>query len=149
MPKATVNLDGQRIELKSCPGGYVVIKQLPFGMMLKRRDLALKYSEEVNGQRVSDDAKRQISINIMNEQSRRFDFKHCIIDHNLEDDHGNQLDFGKPATLDILDPRIAAEIERAIDNLNQEDFNEQGFTMPSGDNSTRSTESEQPDSVSV
>lgn len=145
MPRATVDLEGHRLELKTCPGGYVVIKQLPFGDVLKRRDRAMKYSQDIDGSKKAD-AATQININILNEASRRFDFQHCIIDHNLEDDNGNKLNFNNPATLDILDPRIAHEIELEIDKLNQ-DFDEEDFTMPSEATLKKAGDLSQPDEV--
>lgn len=129
MPKATVDSAGVRVDLKTCEGGFVLLRQLPFGMMLKRRDLAAKYLQEFTGTSVSD--VNTITINILNEKSRQFDFANMILDHNLEGDDGNKLDLTNPMTLDILDPRIAAEIETEMDKLNGTDFNEQNFTTPS------------------
>src|SRR5215813_8592389 len=116
MPRATVNADGTRIDLRTCPGGYVVLRQLSFGQMLKRRDMAAKYMQEFGTGR--DNNTNRITIDILNEASRKYDFAHCIIDHNLEDDKGNKLDFTNSMSLDILDPRIAAEIETEVDKLN-------------------------------
>lgn len=130
MPKATVNADGTRVELKSCPGGFVLLRQLAFGDMLKRRDLAARYMQEFSG--VKDANVSRIQIDILNEASRKFDFSHCILDHNLEDDNGNKLDFSNAMVLDILDPKIAAEIEREMDKINLEDFDPENFTSPAG-----------------
>src|SRR6266576_984875 len=116
MPKATVDTAGVRHDLKSCEGGFVLLRQLPFGMMLKRRDLAARYMQEFTGTNIAD--VNTITINILNEKSRQFDFANMILDHNLEDANGNKLDFGNPMTLDVLDPRIAAEIETQMDKLN-------------------------------
>jgi hypothetical protein len=129
MPRATVDSAGVRHDLKSCPGGFVLLRQLPFGMMLKRRDLAAKYMQEFTGTSVTD--VNTITINILNEKSRQFDFANMILDHNLEDDLGNNLDFTNPMTLDLLDPKIAAEIETEMDKLNGTEFNEENFTTPS------------------
>jgi hypothetical protein len=129
MPRATVDSAGVRHDLKTCEGGYVLLRQLPFGMMLKRRDLAAKYMQEFTGTSVAD--VNTITINILNEKSRQFDFANAILDHNLEDENGNKLDFGNSMALDVLDPRIAAEIETLIDKLNGTEFNEENFTTPS------------------
>ena len=127
MPKATVSMEATRYDLKSLPGGFVMLKQLSFGQMLKRRDRAARYmQEQAQGNNVG-----RIQIDILNEVSRQFDFANCITDHNLEDDQGNKLDFSNTATLEVLDPRIAAEIETQIDSMNQEDFNQETFTSPS------------------
>jgi len=134
MPRATVDSAGVRHDLKTCPGGFVLLRQLPFGMMLKRRDLAAKYMQEFTGTSVND--VNTITINILNVASRQFDFANAILDHNLEDADGNKLDFNNTMTLDILDPKIAAEIETEIDKLNGTDFDEQNFTTPSESSST-------------
>jgi hypothetical protein len=88
MPKATVNADGTKVDLKTCPGGFVTLRQLSFGQMLKRRDMAAKYMQEFGTGR---NATNRITIDILNEASRKYDFAHCIIDHNLEDDRGTNL----------------------------------------------------------
>jgi hypothetical protein len=133
MPKATVNADGTKIDLRTCPGGFVTLRQLSFGQMLKRRDMAAKYMQEFGTGR---DTTNRITIDILNEASRKYDFAHCIIDHNLEDDSGNKLDFSNAMSLDILDPKIAAEIENEIDKLNLTDFDSENFTTPSESSST-------------
>jgi hypothetical protein len=53
------------------------------------------------------------------------------LDHNLEDEFGNKLDFSNGMTLQVLDPRIGVEIERYIDELNQdaEDEEQEDFTQ--------------------
>lgn len=138
MPKATVNTEATRVDLKSLPGGFVYLRQLPFGQMLTRRDKAARYLQEVNPAAKDGDI-GHIQIDILNEASRLYDFSHCIADHNLEDDSGNLLDFSEKMvamTLQVLDPRIGAEIEREIDKLNQEDTNPELFTTQSDASST-------------
>lgn len=133
MPKATISTEGTRVDLRSCPDGYVIIRQLGFGQMLKRRDMIARYSQEFSAR---NNGPQRVDISIMQEASRRYDFANCIADHNLEDDNGNKLNFSNPLTIDALDPKIAAEIEREIDKLNLEDFDADTFTMPSASSST-------------
>jgi hypothetical protein len=141
MPKATVSTESFRVELKSLPGGFVALKQLPFGQMLQRRDKAARFLQEMGAP--GSDAPNKMQIDILNEASRYYDFSHCIVDHNLEDDQGVKLDFSEKMiqmTFSVLDPRIAAEIEREIDKLNREDFDEKGFTSLSEEPSTQTSE---------
>lgn len=133
MPRATVNADGTKIDLKTCPGGFVTLRQLSFGQMLKRRDMAAKYMHEI----IPGSTTNRITIDILNEVSRKYDFAHCIIDHNLEDDQGNKLDFSNHMTLEVLDPRIASEIEDEIDKLNLTDLDSENFTTLSESSSTQ------------
>lgn len=125
MPRATVITDTIRKELKSCPGGYVELKQLSYSEMLARRDIVTRMSMRQGG----DD---KINVELANLEANRFSFRNCIVDHNLEDDNGRKLDFSLPNTLAILDPKVGVEIERYIDELNQDDEEEElaDFTMP-------------------
>jgi hypothetical protein len=119
MPNATVSQEVVRKQLHSLEGAWIEVKQLPFGKMLERRDKASRFMQELDPR--ARNANMKVQIDIMNEWSRRFDFKECIVDHNLEDANGGKLDFGNPMTFDILDPKVGSEIERIIDELNQED----------------------------
>jgi hypothetical protein len=98
--------------------------------MLARRDKILRQTQEINPNSKPGDSQK-VQIDVLNELSRQYDFKNCIVNHNLEDDNGNLLNFANPMSLDVLDPKIGAEIEGYIDELNREDFDEQGFTQPS------------------
>lgn len=115
MPKATVSQDHVRQDLKTLPGGFVVLRQLPYHEMLVRRDGAMKMSME-GGDSASKDSK--IDISMLQTWTREYEFKNCIVEHNLEDNEGQLLDFNSPMALRILDPRIGTEIETYIDALN-------------------------------
>src|SRR5262245_9652619 len=119
MPNATVSQEAIKYSLKSLDGAWVELRQLPFGKMLIRRDKATRMLQELDP-RATRESTFKVQIDILNEWGRRFDFKECIVDHNLEDSSGAKLDFGNPITLDILDPRVGAEIEAYIDELNGE-----------------------------
>jgi hypothetical protein len=141
MPKATIISDVVRKDLKSCPGGYVELKQLAYSEMLARRDIVTRLSMS---QKKDND---KIDVELANLEANRFSFKHCIVDHNLEDDNGGKLDFSNAMTLNILDPRIGQEIERHIDEMNQEadDENLEDFTPPVSLSSVaKSTEPQMP-----
>lgn len=111
MPRATVTTEALRINLKSCPGGYVEIKQLPYHEMLVRRDRGGQLFFDPSGEG------SRVEIATLQAWVRTYEFKHCIVDHNLEDENGKKLDFGNDATLSVLDPRIGQEIEAEIDKL--------------------------------
>ena len=138
MPKATVSNETVRKELQTCPGGWVELRQLPFGQMLVRRDKASRMIQEVRPNAKKTDV-QHVEFDILHEWANRYDFKHCIVDHNLEDEDGNKLDFSNGMTLQVLDPKIGAEIEKYIDELNQEEFDEEGFTPQSDSNSKEET----------
>lgn len=124
MPKATVSLEAIRVDLKSCDGGFVMLKQLPYHEMLVRRDRAARYS--------LDQAQKgnRLDIEMVQAMAREYEFANCIVDHNLEDDLGNKLNFANPATLRVLDPRIGEEIEEAIDRLHNREEDLELFMEP-------------------
>lgn len=136
MPRATVITDTIHRELKSCPGGFVELKQLSYSEMLARRDIVTRMSMRQG----SDD---KINVELANLEANRFSFRNCIVDHNLEDEHGRKLDFTLTNTLAILDPKIGVEIERYIDELNQDDDEAElaDFTTPAF-SSSEATETE-------
>lgn len=114
MPRATMLTEGVRHELKTCPDGFVLLKQMSYSEMLARRDIVTRLSMQ---QGKGND---KINVELANLEANKFSFKHCIVDHNLEDEFGMKLDFSNGMTLQILDPRVGSEIERLIDEMNQE-----------------------------
>ena len=123
MPRATIKTEAQRIELKSLEGGWVDIRQLPYYDMLVRRD---------RGGKLFFDAEQEgrVVIATLQAWARAYEFEHCIIDHNLEDENGMKLDFSNELTLKTLDPRVGQEIEDAIDKLHNTEDDVKGFPSP-------------------
>jgi hypothetical protein len=128
VPRATVKTEPQRINLKSCEGGWVDIKQLPYHEMLVRRDKGGKlfFDQESEG---------RVEIATLQAWARAYEFEHCIIDHNLTDENDQKLDFSNEATLSILDPRIGQEIEAAIDELHNIEEDVKDFPSPASSSS--------------
>src|SRR4249919_1400178 len=128
MPRTTVRTEVQRVDLVSCEGGWVDIKQLPYYEMLVRRD---------KGGKLFFDAEEEGRVEIATLQAwaRQYEFEHCIADHNLEDDLGNKLDFSNELTLRSLDPRVGQEIEEAIDKLHNVEENVKNFPSPASSSS--------------
>lgn len=115
MPRATANIqDTEKKELKSCPEGYIVVRRLTYGEKLARR--AMVSNMKIETQKGKKDFAGEMQL--VNEQATLFDFQNCIIDHNLEDDQGTKLDFGKMAHVKMLDPRIGEEIDQILSELN-------------------------------
>lgn len=142
MPRATVRTEAEHFNLKTCPGGYVKLRALSHGQLLDRRDRASKMSMLQNPDAKPGDPTK-VNIDFMQRVTRQYEFEHCIVDHNLEDENGIKLNFGMPETLELLDPRIGQELERLIDVLNKEDDNEgdaANFPSQSGESSTETSE---------
>lgn len=130
MPNATIDPSHfDREELKTLEGAYIMVRPLPYGLKLKRRDKATKMYMEAPTNRgrktqdVEDEAQR-FELETLNEWSTLYDFKYCIGEHNLEDVNGVVLDMGSPMTLQILDPRVGSEIEQILAKLNADDDEE-------------------------
>src|SRR5687768_3211056 len=123
MPNATVSTEAVRKELKTLAGGFVMLQALPFGKMLERREKASKMSMDQSDGKKKGGTQR-VNFDLMQRWARTFEFANCIVDHNLEDANGQKLNFSLAGTLDILDPKIGAEIEAYIDELNQEEDDE-------------------------
>jgi hypothetical protein len=60
-------------------------------------------------------------MDLVNAKVAEFEFAQCIVDHNLEDESGNKLDFKKPRDVNRLDPRIGDEIGELIGKMNNFD----------------------------
>lgn len=117
MPSAVTSpQDTERRELKSLPEGYVVLRRMTYGQFLKRQELAMGMS--MSGQDRND---MQMAIAMSQRRVAEFEFSNCIVDHNLEDEEGNPLDFKNTNTLDRLNPKIGNEIGAYIDEMNQFD----------------------------
>jgi hypothetical protein len=114
MPKATANIvEPEHHDLKTLPGGFVVLRRLTYGQKLERKAMAsVAQAETGRGQNM------KMQIAMVNEQAQLYDFTHCVVDHNLEGDDGNKLNFADINAIRSLDPRIGEEIERLMDKMN-------------------------------
>jgi hypothetical protein len=102
-------------DLKSVEGGVVTIRRMTYGQLLERRDMAMRMEmEQVTG---TKEAKGELKIT--QAEVALYDFAHCIVDHNLEDENGNKLNFSKREDIVRLDPRVGDEVGMLIDKLNQ------------------------------
>lgn len=116
MPRATADTEkSERFDLKTCPEGFVVVKRMTYGQKLQRMQLGFDSSVTATGGKAHLD----LSMTIL--RSAEFDFRTCIVDHNLEDEQGNKLDFTRAGTIEVLDPRIGEEISSYISTLNNFD----------------------------
>lgn len=121
MPRATASQEpGDKVGLRTCPDGFVVLKRLTFGQKLQRQQQATKVSMELKrGKRDS-----KADLDMLQRQSTYFDFSMCVVDHNLDDENGQRLNLSSPVDVDRLDPRIGEEIANLIDDLNNFEVDE-------------------------
>ena len=115
MPRATADMAKTvRMELNSCPGGFVVLRKLNNGEMLHRRDIASNVQASGENEK---DMKASIGVNMSG--VAMFEFTRSIVEHNLEDEAGRLLDFNSKRDFDSLDNTIADEIDGYITKMNK------------------------------
>jgi hypothetical protein len=137
MPIVTVDPNNfTREELKTAPAdpnrpgdeqGYIMVRPLPYGMKLTRRDKATKMAMEVEsggGRRRGEATTQKFDLETMSEWANWFDFANCIGDHNLLDAAGNKLDFSNQMSLKLLDPKVGSEIESILTRYNEDESEE-------------------------
>ena len=122
MPIATANLDPEdKKELKTCPGGYVVLRRMTYGQKLDRMKHVGKLSVDMRGKGKGTKGEMEM----LQKASTIYDFRACIVEHNLEKNIGTSeqpnivpLNLKNEIDIDALDPRIGEEISSLIDELN-------------------------------
>jgi hypothetical protein len=122
VPVATVTERSRRFDLKTCPGGYVVVKRMTHGQKLYRADLTSKM--KINASKKSKDV--QGEIDLLQRQTAFWEFANLIEEHNLTalvnaSDPGSDerpLNFKVPADVEMLDGRIGEEISTRIAEVN-------------------------------
>lgn len=128
---ATENLEGERFDLASIKGGFVVLKRLSYGQKMLRRGMLSKAKMQTGGsgnraeRRAKGNQGFMAELELMNEKVTLFEFANCIIEHNLEylanpEDKSSiaLLDFTKPEHVKMLDGRVGEEIDELINDLN-------------------------------
>lgn len=112
MPKAVANTEATfKYELASLPGGFVVLRKMNYGEILKRRDMSMKMR--------AGEGREGPEVELTNLKVMVFEFSKSIVDHNLEDEEERKLDLTNRDAVMRLDSRIAQEIETKIMELNE------------------------------
>ncbi len=121
MPRATITSTTERLELKTCPGGWVDLKRLTYGQYLHRSEIVTKMKVQGTDKknRQKDSEKIAGILEMANKRVTEYEFSNCIMDHNLTDDNDNPLNFSNPLTLEALDPRIGNEIADKINEMHE------------------------------
>jgi len=115
MPNATSSSSKtEHFDLKTLPDGFVDLRKMTYGEMLRRRDIG---STMRAGQ--GRGRKAGIEFDTDSLEIQHYEFSRCIVDHNLEDESGKLLNFKNTADIVKLDPQIASEIESLIFEMNQ------------------------------
>lgn len=120
MPRATADTTStEHFDLKSLEGGFVELRRLDYGQMMRRQEMAadMVMKSDQGSRRARNNT--EAIVKMMQTVVTEFEFAHCVVDHNLEDESGNKLNFTMKGTVSLLDPRIGQEISELIDDMNQ------------------------------
>jgi len=153
MPQATVDTNSfEKFDLKSAPpDGYVMLRPLPYGMKLSRRDKATRMKMIAEGPKGGRGAAtgQTIELETYSEWATFFDFSYCIGEHNLQNPDSTLIDFTKAMSLKTLDPKVGSEIERYINDLNEEEdeLSLEDFLRPSDTLSENESDKSNSDSL--
>lgn len=121
-PKATVNSAYvEKHMLTTCPpDGFVELRRMTYHEYLTRRDMAARMTMNFRGKgNVQEDTEAVMAI--ANAAITEYEFKNCIVNHNLTNENDEELDFRSSAVFHILDPRIGEEISSLIETMNNFD----------------------------
>jgi hypothetical protein len=118
LPKATVSLLAEHFDLKTCPEGFVKLKRFSYGAKLRRQQMAMAASMRAQDDGQGNVTEAEMAVAFAQRKVAEFEFSECIVDHNLDGDDQNKLNFQNPQTVDVLDPRIGEEISTLIANMN-------------------------------
>jgi hypothetical protein len=139
MPRATVNpSESTRFDLKTCPGGFVVLRRLPYGKYLDRQTEAMEI--KARAQRGED---MSMELKMMGRKTTVIEFRECILEHNLTDENEQPLNMHDPNVLDRLDGRIGQEIEDKLREMNVFEADMGKSVTTSSESSTTSAPSEE------
>jgi hypothetical protein len=126
MPVAVVNIeDVEKKDLKTLVGGFVTLRRMSYGQIVQRRALNKMSVLAQKGKSFAGE------IAMASEAIAQFEFQHCIVDHNLEDNGGRKLNLSNPIDFAKLDPRVGQEVEKLIADMNdfEEEEGEEGNSL--------------------
>jgi hypothetical protein len=129
-----------------------MLRPLPYGMKLSRRSKATKMmmrSKPVQNRKQAQEQDQVFELESHDEWAMAHDFAYCIGTHNLQNPDGSLIDFTRPMSLKMLDPRVGSEIETLIDKLNNDDDEEafEDFLLRSNTPSTAEVDSSKTDGL--
>lgn len=117
MPRATVSMKPIDYPLKTCPGGWVQLRRMSYGELLASQDMAYQVSVKEG----KDGGDPDMGVNVTQAKILEYQFRTCIIDHNLENETGQKLRFDSPEAVHMLDSLIGQEINAQLEKMHRWD----------------------------
>jgi hypothetical protein len=118
MPVAIRSSDTEKFDLTTLPGAFVELRKMSYGQILERRALTkLTFSSQGKGRNSSVAGEIAMADRTVN----LFEYRNCVVSHNLERVEGQLLDLTNPNDVQSLDPRVGQEIEKLIEDMNNFD----------------------------
>jgi hypothetical protein len=122
MPVAVAIKEPQRFDLKSLPGGYVVVREMTYGERIMRGGMT-------GAMKILKETKKTDYVGEMSMETQKltiWDFANLITEHNLDDADGRRLNFRNEQDVRALASKIGDEIGTYIDQVNSFDEDEEG-----------------------
>jgi hypothetical protein len=121
MPVAVVTEDQHRFELKSLEGAYIVVREMSYGEKIMRSGMT-------GAMKLLKDNKKSDYVGELSMETQKitlWDFANLIVEHNLQDKDGRDLNFKLEADVRKLSSKIGEEVGTRIDEVNNfEDIDE-------------------------
>lgn len=139
MPRATVSLEPKTYALKTCPDGHVKLRRMSYGELMASQDMMYQIQMKASE---SDPDNPEMGVDISRAAIAEYQFKVCIVDHDLEDETGRKLDFKLPKDVHLLDSNIGQEIYNLIDEMHNYKKQFPNSEQPSGNGLSMNGQSE-------
>jgi hypothetical protein len=102
---------------------------MSYGQILERRAMMkISFQSQKGNKNMAGE------IAMANKMIQIFEFRQCVVEHNLERVEGELLNLSNEADVTSLDPKVGQEIEKFIEGLNN--FDEDGSEAETQGNST-------------
>lgn len=114
MPVAVVTEETQRFELKSLEGAYVVVRQMTYGEKMLRSGMT-------GAMKLLKDNKKSDYVGELSMETQKitlWDFANLIVEHNLQDSDGRELNFKNEIDVRKLSSKVGEEVGTRIDEVN-------------------------------
>lgn len=112
-----------RHELKSAPGAWVELRAPSHAEVLKRQGMLMTMRMQVTAKRRNEG---MVLLDKDNLTLAAYDYKTCVVRHNLRRKGGRLFDLSNPVELQSLSTKVGQELDNLIGKLMEFDEDEEG-----------------------